>query len=329
MSNKSENKTSSDYSLWALLDATGFAIYRLRELELARIGLTIEQSVLLNLIQSKEHGATVKWIKDTTLRQQNTISITVDRMVKAGLVAKEKIPGEREFRIVCTRKGTDLLSSTPTDSLDSLFSALSNKKKQTFFSTLCALLEKARSLLVYDTPPFMRYTGKSVSPRIKNQQDREADRLSGYRLWMYLNTVRFTISRLRELELARIGITVEQSSILKVLVDMGTSAKLKDLEYATLRQHHSISTIINRMIKLNLVAREKKPGEKNYRVSITENGRTILNQMTSSAIEITFCVLDETEKHYLAASLFELYTAARNLLGVPGMPFAATVSSQQ
>ena len=85
---------SSDRSLWALLDATGFAIYRLHELELARIGLTIEQAVLLSLIQSTDHGATIKWIKDTTLRQQNTISITMDRMVRAGLVAKERRPGE-------------------------------------------------------------------------------------------------------------------------------------------------------------------------------------------------------------------------------------------
>ena len=127
---------------------------------------------------------------------------------------------------------------------------------------MCNLLEKARSLLVSDTPPFMRYTERSSPPGIKNWQDKAEDRLSGYRLWMYLNTVRFTISRLRELELAHIGITVEQSSILQVLLDMGTSGKLKDLEYATLRQHHSISTIINRMIKQNLVVQRKKTGGK-------------------------------------------------------------------
>jgi DNA-binding MarR family transcriptional regulator len=242
-------------------------------------------------------------------------------MVRAGLVAKERRPGDREFRIICTQKGTDLLNSTPTDSLDTLFDALSHEKKQALFLALCGLLEKSRSLLVYDTPLFMRYTEKSIPPNTIKKQDKAEDQLSSYRLWMYLNTVQFTISRLRELELARIGITVEQSSILKVLLDMGSSAKLKEIEYATLRQHHSISTIINRMMNLNLVAREKMPGEKNYRVFMTENGRTILNQMTTTAIEITFCVLNEIEKRHLAASLFELYTTARNLLGVPGMPF--------
>jgi DNA-binding MarR family transcriptional regulator len=319
MSVKSENTLISDFEIWALLDATSFAIYRLRQIELARIGLTIEQAVLLTLIQSTEHGATIRWIKETTLRQQNTISITVDRMVKTGLVAKVRKAGEREFRIICTAKGVSLLNSTPTTSLDALFTTLSDKKKQTLYNALCVLLEKARSLLAYDTPPFIRYTEKNTVLNIRNRQENDENGLSGYRIWMYLNTVRFTISRLRELELARFDITVEQSSILKVLVDRGMSATSRDLENATLRQHHTISTIINRMMKLGLVDREKRPGEKNYRIFITEHGKIILSQMTTTAIDVTFCALNKKEKQSLVACLHTLYPMARNLLNAPSM----------
>lgn len=319
MADISKNKALSDYELWALLVATSFAVYRFRQIELARIGLTIEQAVLLNLIQSTNRGATVRWIKETTLRQQNTISITVDRMVRTGLVMKERRAGEREFRIICTPKGTDLLKNTPTTSLDTIFSNLTHKEKQTLFHILCTLLEKARSLLIYDTPPFIRYTEKSVFQKTENQQNKERNKLTNYRLWMYLNTVSFTISRLRELELAHFGITVEQSSIMKVLVDSGKPVTSKYLENATLRQHHSISTIINRMMKLNLVDRERKPGEKNYRIFITENGRLFLSKITTKAIDVTFCVLSDMEKQNLAACLRLLYTKARNSLGVPEM----------
>ncbi len=329
MSVKSGKKVLSDYELWALLDATGFAIYRLRQIELAKIGITIEQAVLLTLINSIDDGATVRWIRDTTLRQQNTISITLNRMVKAGLVEKVRKTGEREFKIFCTTKAISLINSTPTTSLDTLFTTLPYKEKQILLYTLSKLLEKARSLLAYETPPFIRYTEERTPPQVKRGQADEGDRLSSYRLWMYLNTVRFTISRLRELELARFGITVEQSSILKVLVDNGMSAISKDLENATLRQHHSISTIITRMMKLNLVDRERKPGQKNYRIYITTNGKVILDQMTATAIDLTFCLLNETEKKRLTACLRTLYAKARKILGASEMSYSTTYRPQE
>jgi DNA-binding MarR family transcriptional regulator len=327
MYKKSATKLIADYELWALLDATNFAIYRLRQIELARIGLTIEQAVLLNIIQSTEHGATISWIKETTLRQQNTISITIDRMVKIGLVIKERKTGEREFRIRCTPKGKNLLDSTATKSLDELFITLSIEEKMILSQSLHTLLEKARGLLEYNIPPFMRYTQKYTLPKPKIRPENDDDKLSSYRLWMYLNTVRFTISRLRELELAHFGITVEQSSILKVLVDRGMSATSRELENATLRQHHTISTIVNRMMKLDLVSRERKTGERNYRIFITDQGKFVLSQMTTTAIDVTFCVLTKKEKQSLIACLRSLYSKARNLLNAPTLISSATVPS--
>jgi DNA-binding MarR family transcriptional regulator len=313
------NKIISDYELWALLDATSFAISRLRQLELAQFGLTIEQAVLLRLIQTTENGATIRWIKDTTLRQQNTISINVNRMATMGLVAKERSPGEREFRIVCTQKGRYLLESAPTSSLDTVFAVLTPKEKQPFCHTLCTLLEKARSMLVFDMPPFMRYTEKDTSSHMTEWEGDESDRFSSYRLWMYLNTVSFTVSRLRKLELARFGLTVEQATVLNVLVNIGIPVKARDLENATLRQHHSISTLVNRMMNMNLVAKERKPGENSYRISITDSGKRLYSGVTTAAISMTFCVLSEREKQQLAACLHSLYAKARYLLGVPSM----------
>jgi DNA-binding MarR family transcriptional regulator len=319
MVNKNGKKPISNYELWGLLDATGFAISRLRQLELAQLDLSIEQAAMLKLIQTTRNGTTLRKIKDATLRQQNTISITVNRMTKMGLVAKEQKPGEREFRITCTQRGRDLLKKVPTTSLDSIFSVLAPNQKKLFAHTLNLLNEKARGMLVPNIALFTRYTGENASEIIEVGGE-EVGLFSDYRLWTFLRTVRFTISRLRELELAHFGITAEQTSILKVLVDYGMPVRVKDLENATLRQHHSISSLVNRMTRSNLVAIKRKSGEKSRWIFITGRGRSLFSKMTTATIDITFGALSEKRKQELAACLHPLYATARNLLGVSNIP---------
>jgi DNA-binding MarR family transcriptional regulator len=221
MATDAVNKTMTDYELWALLDATGFAISRLRQLELAQLHLTIEQAALLRRIQRAGAGTTVRRIKEATLRQQHSISILVNRMARMGLVAKERRPGERESRILLTQRGRNLLKRVPTASVDAVFVALAPKTRRSFACALRSLHDKARSLLVTDTPPFMQYLSHAVSPETTELEDGDGGAFTSYRLWAALDSARFAISRLRELELARFGLTVEQSSILRVLAGRG------------------------------------------------------------------------------------------------------------
>jgi len=324
MVNKKGKKIISNYELWGLLDATGFAISRLRQIELSTINLTIEQAAMLKLIQTTSDRMTLRKIKDATLRQQNTISITVNRMIKMGLITKRRRPGEREFTLICTARGRDLLKKAPNNSLDTIFSILAPKQKQSLAYSLNFLNKKARGILVPDITPFTRYDDKSPSETTEGGEE-ESNKVSNYRLWTYLNTTRFTISRLRELELARFGITVEQSSILRVLVDRTTPVRVKDLENATLRQHHSISTLINRMAGLDLVSTKRIPGKKSYQISISSSGRTLFGKFTTAAVDMTFGTLKEKEKQELAACLHSLYARARNLLGMSSAPASIAV----
>ncbi len=324
MANKSEKKPIFNYELWGLLDATGFAISRLRQIELAQLDLSIEQAALLKLIQTTPSGTTLRRLKDATLRQQNTISITVNRMTKMGLVVKRRKPKKREFTLLCTQRGHDLLKKVPNNSLDTIFSVLTINQKQSLAHTLKFLNKKVRSILVPDITLFTRHHDKDTSETTEGGED-EANMLSNFRLWSYLNTTRFTISRLRELELARFGVTVEQSSILKVLVDRGAPLRVIDLENATLRQRHSISTLINRMTGSNLVSTKRMPGKKSYQISISDSGRNLFSKFTTVAVDVTFGALSETEKQELAACLHSLYAKARNLLGVSSTPVSVAV----
>lgn len=318
----------SDYELWALLDATGFAISRLRELELAQFHLTIEQAAIMNLIRRMDRGITVKETKDATLRQQNSISILINRMARSGLISTRRRAGERESRIVMTEAGRTLLNEISTASLKTVFSVASSKEKRQLACSLRTLRERARSLLIPDMSPFMRHISEGGTAGSANTDDASDGPFTDYRVWSLLDAARFAISRLRELELSRFGLTVEQSSILKVLRDCGASMTIKDLEDITLRQHHSISTLVNRMIGTGLVGKEKKHGEKSNRIFITAAGRDLLGRITNAAIDMAFAALPEREKRHLAANLLSLYARARGLLGVPtGSPSKADASS--
>ena len=320
-------RSPADYELWALLDATGFAISRLRGLELAQFHLTIEQAAVLKLIRTMDRGTTVKEMKDATLRQQHTMSILVNRMARTGLVAKERRLGERESRILITKEGRALLDGVSTTSLEAVFSAITPKEKRRLACSLRALHEKARSLLVADTPPFMRYITRGVAEDSTTQESSGDERFSDYMLWSSLDATRFAISRLRELELARFSLTVEQASILKVLRGRSVSVTVRDLEDITLRQHHSVSTLVNRMMRMGLVGKEKNPGEKSYRIFITGGGKDLFDRITTAAIDMTFSSLTEREKRHLATCLHSLHASARSLLGVPGIPDSTAVPS--
>ena len=150
---------------------------------------------------------------------------------------------------------------------------------------------------------------------------------TSYGLWAALDSARFAISRFREPELSRFGLTVEQSSILRVLAGLGLPVQARDLELATLRQHHSISTLVNRMMRVGLVAKDRSAGEKGYRISITDSGKSLIAGITTAAIDVTFGVLSERDKKRMTADLRRLYVRARDLLGLPLMPSREAVVS--
>ncbi len=310
-----EENTLTNYDLWASLDASGFAVYRLRELELAQFDLTIEQAAILRLLKTLRRGTTVKEIKDFTLRQQNSISILINRMVGAGLVTKERKAGERDLTMLVTEEGRGLLRKISSTCLAEVFSVLSQDQKVELSNSLGSLYQKARSLLVPEKPPFMQYITRD-SPTIPSIDiDSGSGVPSDYLLWSRLDSARFAVSRLRELELAPFGLSVEQATIMRVLHDHADSLTFRDLEDATLRQHHSVSTLVNRMTKMGLTRIEAKPRRERYRISITSKGKNLLAGIRTMSVDMAFSSLAISEKRELRIFLLSIYRKARALLG--------------
>ena len=102
--------------LWSLFDRTGFAISRLRSMELAKSGLTIEQaSILFILINSPQGFATPAQLEEITMRQHHSISVLIKGMSKSGMVSKEKYIDGKRLKIVPTEAGlTRYLQTTIT-----------------------------------------------------------------------------------------------------------------------------------------------------------------------------------------------------------------------
>jgi DNA-binding MarR family transcriptional regulator len=317
-------RPTSDYELWALLDATGFAISRLRELELGQFGLTIEQAAILKFLQTVGRPTTVKEIEDLTLRQQHSISILINRMDKMGLVTKERRPGEKSSRILITDLGRSLLRNVTTTSLKKVFSVLTSRDRPRFACSLRSLHEQARRLLVPGGVPFMRYITTDVAPKTIRSERGGGAPLSDYRLWSSLDGARFAISRLRELELATFGLSIEQASVLRLLQVGAGSMTAKDLEDITLRQHHSVSTLINRMIRMGVVGKAKKPAQKSQVILITEAGKHLFEGITTVAPQMAFSPLKERQKRQLAVTLYSLLARARGLWGASRAPVSTS-----
>ncbi len=307
----------SDDDLWCLLIRTWFAIYRLRELELAQFDLTLEQASVLALIQACGGSTTAKELEDSTLRQQHSISTLIKRMHNRGLVKKKRRPNERRHRISLSEDGKNLLGRLTIASIEMVFSSLTADEKLRFTRVICSLYNRARDLLgVPYKPPFLR-SDSDTSKGIVRLPCSSGSAMSDYELWTALDAAGFAVSRLRELELAQFGITLEQSLILSIIQHCGGSATTKEIEYLTLRQHHSISTLIARMQNVGLVYKEKGPGDKRYRIYMTEEGGNLFGKVTSVSIEIALSKLSSSEKLEFAHSLRSLHKKARTLLGIP------------
>ncbi len=137
----------------------------------------------------------------------------------------------------------------------------------------------------------------------------------GFSLWRILDHTRFIIARSREKELARYGLTPEQSHVLDILQESNGSTTINQLVELTQRQHHSISTLIDRMTKQGLVSKHKgREDRRRYEVFITPKGQELAERMSRESISAIFSTLSESDMDKLRAILRRLDASAREEL---------------
>jgi DNA-binding MarR family transcriptional regulator len=150
---------------------------------------------------------------------------------------------------------------------------------------------------------------------IERPELRNNDTIKDSYLWSLLQHSTSLLSRAREIELAQCGITMEQMSILQALLDCGGSATIDEIAAIIVRQHNSVSSIINRMSKANLVKKEKRPHQKKYMIQITEKARDIVNTTPRKSIKTIFSNLSLEEREELADCVEKLINTGHDVLG--------------
>jgi DNA-binding MarR family transcriptional regulator len=307
--------------LCSLLERARFGISRLRELELAQFDLTIEQSSILYSLSNRGSALTVKEMEDMTMRQHHSISTLINRMIKAGWVAKEEGQVGKKFKIVMTPDGKKLIGKLPCASLELTFSRLGVQERRNFTNALSKLLMRSRDLLgISYKPPFIQYLVDTSNSKTAKESKKTAESLPDLELWSLLDRTRFAIFRLLELEMAQFNMTVEQSSILYQIRNRGGAVTAKELEDVTMRQHHSISTLVNRMIKGGIITKEKGTASAKTKIIMTREGRDLFRRLTTNSIEMTFSVLNSAETERLTETLAKLLSRSRDLLGISYKP---------
>jgi DNA-binding MarR family transcriptional regulator len=156
-----------------------------------------------------------------------------------------------------------------------------------------------------------------VPEKSKPKDDRQPSILT---LWSILNNTRFAISRLRELELAKFGLTMEQSSILHIIIDHGGAVTIKEIIDETMHQPNSVYILLNRMKKMGLVRNTEPKGNGSTSISLTEGGENLLEKLTNISFKVTISRLKTAEKAKFVEILYKIINKAGELLGIPFTP---------
>ena len=145
---------------------------------------------------------------------------------------------------------------------------------------------------------------------------------NNFELWVMLDSAHFAISRSRFLEIAQYGLTPEKAQILHIVQSNGGSLPQSKISDFTMRQHHSVSSLINRMIKEGILKKVKYPGDRTFTVLTTKKGQDRYNKLTRDSIDMIFSSLSAVERQKLTSLLRQLLDRSRDLLGLDyGPPF--------
>ena len=148
----------------------------------------------------------------------------------------------------------------------------------------------------------------------KNMFDEDFD------LWVLLEQSSFAVARARDLELNHYGLTPAQASVLYTLEKNNGQATQAEISQYTMRQPHSVSTLLNRMTALGLVKKVRESIGNKSRIVITEKGRKLYTSTKKSSIKMIFSILSKEEKEKLSYYLNSVRERARSLLGMDFKP---------
>lgn len=153
-----------------------------------------------------------------------------------------------------------------------------------------------------------------------------------YNLVSLIRQTRDAVIKARERELAHIGISSIQASLLFTLKEIGNKATPAEISRRLVREPHTVSALLTRMEKKGLIRKIKDLPRKNMiRVTMTQKGKTVYNHSTKRvSMHEIMSTLSEDGKKVLHLLLEKLRDKAFRLAGIRHrLPFSTALSTQE
>jgi DNA-binding MarR family transcriptional regulator len=128
-------------------------------------------------------------------------------------------------------------------------------------------------------------------------------------LFVLLDSAHFLIARMRALELAKVNLTLEQAHVLHHLTE-SESTTMKEISTYNKRQHHSVSTLVNRMVQAGLVYKVKERNTRANQIKMTRIAKEKYDNITKESLKKAFSCLRQEEKQLLIIYLSLLRSKA-------------------
>ena len=137
-------------------------------------------------------------------------------------------------------------------------------------------------------------------------------------LYLLFARSRYLTFRAREKELQRFGLTPEQAQVLFIIQNIKDKATPAEISRYILRQPHSVSAIVDRMVKKGLVTKVKDLERKNMvRVAVTAQGQKAFElSKKRTSMKNILSALTESQREDFRKYLDIVMTRARQELGM-------------
>ena len=146
-----------DYSLLVLLRQAEHTVFKSRNKELRKYGISTEEAAVLFIVKCIGYRAIPAEISRWMLRERHTMTALLNRMKKKGLIRMTKdLDRKNLIRVSLTKKGRRLYdSSTAAESHSIIMSTLSEQDLKQLLSYLRSVRDRAlEDLRINNKPPF-------------------------------------------------------------------------------------------------------------------------------------------------------------------------------
>ena len=146
----------------------------------------------------------------------------------------------------------------------------------------------------------------------------DSDLKEFFTLWILIAQAKDTLSKARHRQLEKFNINRERRAILWAIQNNGGKSTPVMIARLLLKELNSVSEMLKRMEKEELVKRGVRKGKSSLTVTLTKKGREIFNQSRHNPVDKRILsILPKKRRERLAADLWAIRNQALRELGIP------------